>query len=168
VRGQAEQLRCVNRSEILRHLNRSYENATSSLYAPEFASSCRCSANRRPRGIPELTVIVGECRLPGSRDSGRRRLTRFPNVARGLTFHATAPERTLAASIASTDQRPNPPSASFAIAFSRACGFCNSSKGTKVAKRRISHLRRRPLLPEKRLNDDGSCRPGQSRWPKRD
>src|SRR4029453_2264973 len=86
MRGQAEQLRCVNRSEILRHLNRSYENATSSLHAPEFASSCRCSANRRPRDIPELTVIVGECRLPGSRDSGRRRLTRFPNVARGLTF----------------------------------------------------------------------------------
>jgi hypothetical protein len=38
------------------------------------------------RDIPELTVIVGGCRLLLSRDSGRRRLTRFPNVARGLTF----------------------------------------------------------------------------------
>jgi hypothetical protein len=49
--------------------------------------------------IPELTVIVGRCRLPGSRDSGRRRLTRFPNVARGLTI-----QRCVAAAF------PRPPS----------------------------------------------------------
>jgi hypothetical protein len=37
--------------------------------------------------IPELTVIVwGRWRPVRARDSGRRRLTRFPNVARGLTF----------------------------------------------------------------------------------
>jgi hypothetical protein len=41
----------------------------------------------RSGDIPELTVIVVVCRLLLSRDSGRRRrLTRFPNVARGLTF----------------------------------------------------------------------------------
>ena len=35
--------------------------------------------------IPELTVIVERCRLLWSGDSGWRRLTRFLNVARGLT-----------------------------------------------------------------------------------
>ena len=46
------------------------------------------------------TVIVGECRLPGSRDSGRRRLTRFPHVARGLTF-----QRCVAAAFPKTVER---------------------------------------------------------------
>ena len=50
--------------------------------------------------IPELAVIVGECRLLWSRDSGWRRLTLFLNVARGLTC-----QRCVAAAFPETVER---------------------------------------------------------------
>src|SRR5512132_2096632 len=61
---------------------------------------CPTNARGRPGDIPELTVILGWRWRPAcARDLGRRRLTLFPNVARGLTF-----QRCVAAAF------PRPPS----------------------------------------------------------